>query len=213
MPRTNNGTRQKLIDTATNLIWTSSYGSVSVDDICKNATVKKGSFYHYFPSKESLAITVMTDYFKNTIEPDLKNIFAVNQPLDIQATTLCDFILKEQHAVLNKYGRVCGCPFAALASEMIGQEGQAIHDHAQKLFTIACGYLENALLVAIDTNQIEQCNASEKAREVHDFITGHLMMARVHNNLHGLEHDFKSGLFHILGLSKFVNDTKERHSS
>jgi hypothetical protein len=36
-------TKQKLIDTALELVCKSSYGSVSVDDICKASDVKKGS--------------------------------------------------------------------------------------------------------------------------------------------------------------------------
>jgi TetR/AcrR family transcriptional repressor of nem operon len=93
MPRPPTGTRQKLIDTATDLIWTSSYGSVSVDDICHTAGVKKGSFYHYFPSKHDLAATVLLDYFETVIEPDLKHIFAANVPFAIQIDHLADVIL------------------------------------------------------------------------------------------------------------------------
>lgn len=59
MGRPASDTRQKLIDTALELMWTNSYGTVSVDDICKAADVKKGSFYHFFPSKVDLSIAAM----------------------------------------------------------------------------------------------------------------------------------------------------------
>lgn len=48
--------KEKLLDVAFKLIWDQSYGSVSVDDICQQAEVKKGSFYHFFESKAELAI-------------------------------------------------------------------------------------------------------------------------------------------------------------
>ncbi len=41
--------KEKLLQVAFDLIWQQSYGSVSVDDICERAKVKKGSFYHFFP--------------------------------------------------------------------------------------------------------------------------------------------------------------------
>ena len=48
--------KEKLLHVAFDLIWQHSYGSVSVDDICERADVKKGSFYYFFPSKSDLAV-------------------------------------------------------------------------------------------------------------------------------------------------------------
>src|SRR5271170_7885350 len=49
-------TKDKLLQVGFDLIWDSSYGSVSVDDICKRAGINKGSFYHFFPSKADLVV-------------------------------------------------------------------------------------------------------------------------------------------------------------
>ncbi len=49
-------TKRKILETAMELIWQSSYGSVSVDDICAKAGVNKGSFYYAFKSKAELAV-------------------------------------------------------------------------------------------------------------------------------------------------------------
>jgi TetR/AcrR family transcriptional repressor of nem operon len=43
--------KERLIEAMIELIWTGSYGSTSVDQICERAGVKKGSFYHFFESK------------------------------------------------------------------------------------------------------------------------------------------------------------------
>ena len=48
--------KTKLLETAIDMIWASSYGSVSVDDICAKAGVNKGSFYYAFKSKSDLAV-------------------------------------------------------------------------------------------------------------------------------------------------------------
>lgn len=198
MPRPDTGTKQKLTDTAIDLIWTSSYGAVSVDDICKSADVKKGSFYHYFPSKESLAIAAMDEYFKEKIEPDMVQIFAANAPFEMQINLLADFILQEQQQTLKKYGRVCGCPLAALACEMITETNKPIHDKAEEIFFKCRGYLTASIALACEQGKIPPCDAEEKSLEVHDFITGLMMMARVHNTLDGLERNLKPALMRIL---------------
>ena len=46
-------TKQRLLDTAIELIWEQSYGAVSVDHICERAGAQKGSFYHFFQSKST----------------------------------------------------------------------------------------------------------------------------------------------------------------
>ena len=48
-------TRQKIAQTAIDLIRKNGYSKVNVSDICKRAGVSVGSFYHYFSSKSVLA--------------------------------------------------------------------------------------------------------------------------------------------------------------
>jgi len=45
--------KQRLMDAVLDLIWSGSYGSTTIDDICEKAGVKKGSFYYFFDSKRS----------------------------------------------------------------------------------------------------------------------------------------------------------------
>jgi len=200
MPRPDKGTRQKLIDTAKTLIWTSSYGAVSVDDICKKADVKKGSFYHYFPSKQDLALATMEEYYEHKIEAVMKPVFAANKTFRQQIEDMSDHILRDNRQNLADHGFVCGCPLAALGSEMIGQEEQAIRARVEEIFTRCREFLLNALTRAIETKEIKPVDVNAKAQEVHDFITGLMIMARIHNSLDGLERDLKPGLIRILSL-------------
>ena len=198
MPRPDKGTRQKLIDTATDLIWMSSYGSVSVDDICKAANVKKGSFYHYFPSKQDLAITALEEHFREHIEPGLIAAFASNRPFTEQIEAFTDSILANKRKSLEQYGRVCGCPLAALGSEMIGQEEQSICSAVEEMFGQYRKHLYIAIKGAVEDGAIPPADASEKTKEIHDFITGLMIMSRIHNSLEGLERDLKPGVVRIL---------------
>lgn len=200
MPRPDTGTRQKLIDTAKNLIWTSSYGAVSVDDICRAADVKKGSFYHYFPSKQDLALAAMEEYQQYKVEHIMKPVFAANKSFRRQIEDMAEAILEDNHRNLRELGSVCGCPLAALGSEMIGQEEQVIREKVEEMFNVCREIFIGAINKAIQNNEIPAFDVNGKAEQVHDFITGLMVMARIHNSLDGLERDLKPGLLRILGL-------------
>lgn len=58
-------TRQVIADTALELFHTNGYTATGVNDIAKAAGVPKGSFYHFFDSKESLALEAVSLYFSN----------------------------------------------------------------------------------------------------------------------------------------------------
>src|SRR5512144_2211311 len=48
--------RARLLDAALHIIRSKGYSATTVDDICTAAGLSKGSFFHYFTSKEDLAV-------------------------------------------------------------------------------------------------------------------------------------------------------------
>lgn len=48
--------KDKLLEAAVSLIRQNGYTSTTVDDLCRAAGVTKGTFFHYFESKEALAV-------------------------------------------------------------------------------------------------------------------------------------------------------------
>lgn len=59
MPPSCTSTRERIIDAATQAMVERSYNGVGLNEILKNAGVPKGSFYHFFKSKENLGIAVI----------------------------------------------------------------------------------------------------------------------------------------------------------
>lgn len=49
-------TKTKLLISALKLIRTKGYGATTVDDLCQDASVTKGAFFHYFKTKEDAAV-------------------------------------------------------------------------------------------------------------------------------------------------------------
>lgn len=58
-----NPTRQHIINTGYQLISAKGFTGVGLAEILKTAAVPKGSFYHYFKSKEQFGEAIIEDYF------------------------------------------------------------------------------------------------------------------------------------------------------
>lgn len=193
-------TKERLIETAVELIWRSSYGSVSVDEICKTADVKKGSFYHYFPSKVDLAVAAMEQYYIES-KPMFDDIFSASKTPIERFEKLVDVILIKQQEIAKKYGHVCGCPFASLGSEMAGQE-EIIRESIQNTMgKYKQKYYENTIRDMVEIGMLpEDTDVVTKSREVYSYLLGEVMLARIQNDLTPLKSSLKNGLFGILGL-------------
>lgn len=59
-----NQCRDSLISVGQELFITSSFNSVGLNDILNRAGIPKGSFYHYFDSKEDFALQVVEQYHR-----------------------------------------------------------------------------------------------------------------------------------------------------
>lgn len=60
------GARQKLLNAALSLIREKGYSSTSVDELCTQAGVTKGAFFHHFKSKDALAVAAANHWSEIT---------------------------------------------------------------------------------------------------------------------------------------------------
>ncbi len=71
-PKAETKTKGKLFDAAKGLMLSKGYPATTVDEICEAAGVTKGSFFHYFDSKEDLGKELL-DCCGGTMEAGFKN--------------------------------------------------------------------------------------------------------------------------------------------
>jgi AcrR family transcriptional regulator len=57
-------TRSKIIESAIRLFSTRGYKAASVDDICTEAGISKGAFYHHFESKQALFVELLDGWLE-----------------------------------------------------------------------------------------------------------------------------------------------------
>src|SRR5215831_8431850 len=87
-------TKQKLLDTAQELMLAKGYTATSVDEVCEAAGLTKGSFFHYFEGKEHLGRLVAERFFASRKQVFLTAPFRHKKdPLD-RIIGFVDFIME-----------------------------------------------------------------------------------------------------------------------
>jgi TetR/AcrR family transcriptional repressor of nem operon len=191
--------KEKLLLVAFDLIWNSSYGSVSVDQICERASVNKGSFYHFFPSKADLAVEAYEEHWREK-QPELDRIFSPQIPPLERLQLWCEHIYNRQKQKAGKYGHVCGCPYATLGTELATQD-EKIRIKTEQIVDRTLKYVESALMDAKHHGLIFIDNPEESAKRVYSMVLGTLLFARIRNNLSVLD-DLESSIMAIVGVGE-----------
>ncbi len=195
-------TREKLLEVAFNLIWDSSYGSVSVDDICRQAGANKGSFYHFFPSKAALALEAYEEQW-NRVRPEFERIFSRNLAPLSRIAGWCALVRRIQAEKAAEYGKVCGCAYSSLATELATQD-EEIRSRSEKLMSLPRKYLEEAIADAIEAGDATVKEPGPAANRAYAVCLGMLVEARVQNSLSVLE-DLEPAVMEIIGAKAFAS--------
>ncbi len=172
--------KERLLAAALDLIWMSSYGSVSVDDICSKAGVKKGSFYHFFPSKADLSLAAYEEHWQHK-RPEFDALFSPQFPPLERLTRWCHAIHETQETFFSKFGHVCGCPYANLGAELATQDDR-LRCKSEELLNRGLRYLESAISDAQREGLVHVTDVKNAARSVATCLMGLLFQAKVQND-------------------------------
>ena len=87
-------TKTKLLEAAQRLMLAKGFNATSLEDICKAASVTKGSFFHYFSSKEDLGQAVLAHYMARQIQTMQAAPFVKKRDPLARVFGYIDFIIK-----------------------------------------------------------------------------------------------------------------------
>ncbi len=117
-------TRDHLLQVGLRLIHSLGYASTGMKEILDEAEVPKGSFYHYFPSKEAYANEVLRLYAQGEAERALQ-IFG---DTTVAPLTRLRAYFEELIRIYGPTAKVTGCMLGNLSLEMAGH-----HDSTQAI--------------------------------------------------------------------------------
>jgi TetR/AcrR family transcriptional repressor of nem operon len=191
--------KKRLMEAVGELIWTGSYGSTTIDQICERAGVKKGSFYYFFDSKADLAVAAIDESWQQK-RPELDSIFSPTvAPLN-RLRAYCDFVYRFQVEIRAKCGCVLGCPLFSVGSEVSTQEDR-LQAKIQEILESKRKYFESAIRDAHAAGLIHAPDPAGKSRTLFAYYQGLLTQARIQDNLELLK-DSVRGTWDLLGVKE-----------
>ncbi|MBI9075230.1 MAG: TetR family transcriptional regulator C-terminal domain-containing protein [Desulfatibacillum sp.] len=112
-----NSTKEKILEQGARLVYQKGFNHTGIGEILKAAKVPKGSFYHYFPSKEDFGLELL-DYM--AMWAASVGIAALYDKEASPLTRLKNFF-KAYGDNFERYGYQGGCPVGNLCLEMSDQ--------------------------------------------------------------------------------------------
>ncbi|MFJ8584851.1 TetR/AcrR family transcriptional regulator [Streptomyces sp. NPDC093595] len=173
--------RDRLIDATGALMRTRGYSSLGVAEICAKAEVKKGSFYHFFESKQALTVEAVNAYWNAERTCWTTELAAAGPALD-RLRGLLDTMAQLQRRMKETSGTVDGCLLGNLALELSTQE-PAVRARLEEIFDEQIALVAAILDAAADEGTVPRERATEAtARAVVAHIEGLVMFAKLKND-------------------------------
>lgn len=190
-------TRERLLETAVELVWQSNYCSVGVNEICARAGVTKGAFYHHFESKADLFYAAACHHWERT-KGDWDAMCSPSlSPLE-QLETAITFTLEHQTEAGGL--EVAGCPFFS-AGGQVGLDEEKVRLAAREMADHAIRYCA-AIVRGLKTGGYlnGDPDIDRVACMVFTLVQGLLIYGRAHNSRAVVETHLRDGLYRLLDL-------------
>jgi len=186
--------RTRLIEATFQEVFSNGFKGASQANILKKADTKKGSMYHYFPSKKDMVISMIEEKIGKRIEKKWENLLSLE-----------DNIIDSFISILidpNSWDLKNGCPLGNLLQESLDYD----EDFAKILNTILENWkaqFSNILNKAIEK---EELNANIEVEKVATFliasIEGALLIAKKCEDIKDFENTINQLVFYINSLRK-----------
>lgn len=168
--------RDRILRAATDLIHDRGYASVSVSDICSAAGLKKGSFYHFFPSKLELVLETI-DQFAAGQRQAVASMMASPGSARDKLQSMFAGASGGMQACAAKNGAIRGCPIGNLALEMAHRE-PAIAQKLRQVFTQWRAGVESVLQAGVASGEFELEDPRAVAESLIAFVEGSILLAK-----------------------------------
>ncbi len=174
-------TRTRILSTARELFHGRSYADVGIKEICELAQVQKGSFYHFFPSKQDLAMAVIDDMADDWAHGFVAEAFDRDLPPLERLDYLVDAAYYWQKAAKDLEGRMPGCLFGNLALE-ISTRDEVIRARINAVFEKASARFHETLDEAVSMGLMPALDTAATAQAMLAYLEGVILLAKSRND-------------------------------
>ena len=174
--------KERLIQAAMDLFYTRTYANVGVQELCNHARVKKGSFYHFFETKQDLALASLDRWWAFAKETTWDVAFADDVPPLKRISRFFELVYAQNCDMVEQNGHLCGCPFGNLAVELCAQEA-AIREKMRQIYDDIVQRLQQTLDEAVAAGELAPMDTREAALALWAYCEGILMLAKARQDL------------------------------
>jgi TetR/AcrR family transcriptional regulator, transcriptional repressor for nem operon len=203
-------TREKLLETAIQLVSQSNYNSVGVNEICSQAGVTKGAFYHHFESKADLYLAASRHYWTE-LKKELDAIYSPCLTALENLENLIRFaVARHGQGDFRKVGAADTCDSSELPDCPFFSCGDQIGVGEEKVRQASAEMAENGLryYIALVRNLTAEgmlegdLDAVQTGRMLFQYMKGVLIYARIMNESAMVETDLRAGFYRLLDLKR-----------
>ncbi|MDT0471469.1 TetR/AcrR family transcriptional regulator [Streptomyces sp. DSM 41014] len=183
MPVTQGDTRRSILDTAQRIMSHKGFAAVGINEVLSEAGVPKGSFYHYFSSKDAFGEAMMRSYFADYLA-DMDSV--LGEPGVTSAERLQKYWdgWRETQSLDDCQGKCLAVKLGAEVSDLsesmrlaLKEGTTAIVDRLER--TIEAGLADGSLSIDGD--------ARTTAQVLYEMWLGASVMAKIHRDIGALD--------------------------
>lgn len=168
-------TQDGLIAAARQLMLCRGYTATGINDICREAGVSKGAFYHSFPSKERLAVAALESFYRRGLA-ELASVDVADAP---PAERLPLFVerLADRAPFIWKHG----CLIGGLAMEM-AQASDLLQRQVARQFDDLASLVARLAEPFLAAHPADGRSAREAAEDFLAFVEGAVVLSQAHRD-------------------------------
>lgn len=174
-------TRDRLITAAIALIFSRGYANVGVQELCEAAGVKKGSFYHFFPSKRDLALAALERHWR-TYRAGIEQCVASQLPPLERVTYLFNALHQQHQAKAKSGGILTGCAFGTLSMEVSAHD-TVLREALENVFKDWASLFEGVFKDAVAIGDLPaKTNTARAGEALLAYLEGVLLLVKTQQN-------------------------------
>jgi len=162
-------TRERLIDSAFDEIFSNGYQGAALTNILAKAGVHKGSMYHFFANKKEMALAAINEKILNKFSERYGRI------TNLDGNYLDEFINVIKDTSQRDFKR--GCPIANIVQEMsnLDEDFNKLMKNIYSEFRIS---IKAILDKAVDSEEMKPCNTTKLALFITVVLEGAILAAK-----------------------------------
>lgn len=169
------GTREDLIGATRRLMLRQGYAATGINEICGEAGVSKGAFYHCFDTKEAVTIAALESFYRAGVE----ELMAIDLSTVDPAGALPLFVDRAAERASKLWKD--GCLLGGLATEM-AFSSETLRRHVARLFDQLAAHVARLAEPFVASLQTDELSATAIAEDFLAITEGAIVLSRAHRD-------------------------------